>query len=104
MASGQADPVDIYCENLADFMNAVNEVPFIWDNPAETDNYVTAPWFRGQRDETWHLIPGLYRDGLYRRLDETRGVLRTMDEGRVLSDFRLRAPRYLQHLPQDYWG
>jgi hypothetical protein len=52
--------------DLASFIKLV-EVK--WQEWAGVDEEVREPWFRGQADESWNLIPGVYRTP-YDRVDE----------------------------------
>lgn len=53
----------------------------------------TLPWYRGQADSTWHLVPSIYRGDC----DKER-------EREMSRDFRLRAHLDIEHTPTTYLG
>lgn len=71
-------------QTLADFVYAVESICSKWDCLRET----THPWFRGQTNASWSLIPSLYR-----------GRVDSYYERELLRDFRLQSSAYLQHPP-----
>lgn len=71
--------------SLASFFSAVEDVCQAWKLSADTIH----PWFRGQQEAEWALIPGLYR-----------GYIDAGFEREVLRDFKLRAPAYLSSQPR----
>ncbi len=67
-------------QSLGEFVDAVARVRDRWSKRSVVD-----PWFRGQRDARWPLMPGAYRTP-------------NLDEDSWRSDFKLRAwPLFQQH-------
>ncbi|MBX2821635.1 MAG: FRG domain-containing protein [Rhodothermaceae bacterium] len=72
---------------LKDFVENIEELMDMWGKNTST----TYPWFRGQADESWKLLPRLYREGEV--ADREREMVR---------DFALRANAFLPTEPQSY--
>lgn len=53
----------------------------------------TLPWFRGQGNSTWHLLPSMYR-----------GSWKYERERELTRDFQLRALLEVEHKPSTYLG
>lgn len=74
-------------KSLSEFLNAID----ILRIPNSDVSSTTLPWYRGQADSLWHLIPTLYRG--------------SWDPGRereMTRDFRLRALMEIEHPPLTY--
>jgi hypothetical protein len=74
-------------KTLAEFISRVEEVSHAWAGLKIT----TQPWFRGQTNAGWRLIPGLYRSrvgGYWER--------------ELVRDFRLHSHLLLQRTPNNY--
>jgi hypothetical protein len=82
---------------LGEYIDAVKDVVASW-TPADVGWYIQ-PWFRGHGDASWQLEPGWCRmppagtslgDDWY-------------SESSLLTEFKLRAPRYLTTAPVSDW-
>ena len=83
--------------SLAAFVKAVEQLVYGW-TPKGADWYLQ-PWFRGHRDASWSLEPGLYRPK-----GKIGGVgAGYYDEALLLKKFQLRAPTFLERLPATDW-
>lgn len=77
--------------SLSEFVRRINQIATSWSKYREF-----YPWFRGQGDEAWSLVPSIYRP-------ENRGFL---EEDDFRDDFRRRAWPYLAqvaHEPANEW-
>jgi hypothetical protein len=83
--------------DLGGFLGAVRQLLDEWTLP-DADWYPTL-WFRGHGDANWSLVPGWQR---FDSLGKGPGV-DWYNEGTLLRDFSLRAPRYLQAVPSNNW-
>jgi hypothetical protein len=80
-------------ESLAGFVKAVEQLVEEW-TPKGADWYLQ-PWFRGHGNASWSLEPGWYRFG-----SAGGGIgAEYYNEAKLLENFRLRAPTYLERLP-----
>jgi hypothetical protein len=84
--------------SLAEFIDAVRRVVDAW-TPQDVDWYIS-PWFRGHGDISWDLDPGWFR--VPPPQQQTLGA-DWYNEQNLLSEFKLRAPRYLQSMPAGDW-
>jgi FRG domain len=83
--------------SLTGFVRAVEQIIEDW-TPKGAEWYLQ-PWFRGHGDASWSLEPGLYRPR-----SEIDGVgADYYDEALLLEKFRLRAPTYLERVPETDW-
>lgn len=86
-------PVRTISEYLAEVERLVDR----W-TPRGVDWYVS-PWFRGQANAGWELEPGWYRlPGPGRKRGDA-----WYNEHNLVSEFKLRAPLYLQAQPSSDW-
>jgi|GEM_PF-289018 len=69
---GEADEIN----TLADYSTVVTNICSAWTSSGHT----AYPWLRGQSDESWDLLPSLYR-----------GEVNSFYERELLRDFKLRA-------------
>lgn len=63
-------------QKLSEYLELVQEVSGQW----QTQGTTIQPWFRGQEQATWSLVPGLYR-----------GSIKSTLERELVRDFRLRS-------------
>jgi len=70
---------------LEEYVTEIYKILDYWGISSQT----TYPWFRGQSDSKWDLVPRLYRSDCY--------IL----EREILRDFKINARSYLNRLPQD---
>ncbi len=70
---------------LEEYVSEVYKILDSWDNISQTIH----PWFRGQSNSNWDLIPRLFRSMSYEL------------EREILRDFKLNARSYLSRLPQN---
>jgi FRG domain len=83
--------------SLTGFIKAVQQVVEDW-TPRGAEWYLQ-PWFRGHGDASWPLAPSLYRPE-----SKTQGVgAEYYNEALLLERFRLRAPTFLERLPETDW-
>jgi hypothetical protein len=75
-------------KTLTEVTAAVEKITAEWNAEASTAN----PWFRGQANANWRLIPGLYREGI-----------NSSYEREIVRDFRLHSHLLIQHTPQNYF-
>jgi hypothetical protein len=73
----------IEIDSVAEFLVSVGELKLQWE--VEDDAYIN-PWFRGQPNAAYGLVPGVYR------FDPELGV----DEDTYRHDFKLKSHPYLQ--------
>lgn len=73
-------------DSISNYLKAVENICKDWGTLGST----TLPWFRGQSDSKWNLVPSLYRDRINK--DYEREINR---------DFKLRASAYLDFVPQN---
>lgn len=71
-------------KSLQDYVAAVETICDEW----AVHNSTTLPWFRGQGQAEWSLVPGLYR-----------GHVDPTFEREITRDFKLSAPSYLSQKP-----
>jgi hypothetical protein len=69
---------------LCEYVQAISDICGSWNDTPTT----THPWFRGQGDISWHLLPRLYRE------EEDPQYEREM-----FRDFKLRATAFLEFIP-----
>jgi len=83
--------------DLGRFLDAVRAILDEWTLP-DAEWYPTL-WFRGHGDTDWPLTPS------WQRVRSTGKGLgeEWYNEGTLLRDFSLRAPRYLQSVPANGW-
>lgn len=74
---------------LTEYLDAVSGLQI----PDSDFTSTTLPWFRGQGDSSWHLIPSIYR-----------GDWNAAREREMTRDFRLRALVDIDHQPTRYLG
>ena len=72
--------------SLREYIGAIEAAYCEWDAFDRT----TGLWFRGQADQSWGLVPGLYRRGSRVRAEFERELTR---------DFRLRSGAYISRPP-----
>ncbi|MEJ2200608.1 MAG: FRG domain-containing protein [Desulfuromonadaceae bacterium] len=72
-------------KTLPEYIKTVTEICKKWPH---LQRGTTHSWFRGQSDETWSIIPGIYR-----------GHTKPDYERELVRDFRLRSTAYLSSLP-----
>lgn len=84
-------------ESLGAFATAVRRVVDEWTLPGA--DWYPSLWFRGHGDLHWKLEPG------WSRMPAPGGGVGAdwYNESTLLSEFKLRAPRYLQALPSNDW-
>ncbi|MDH5346286.1 MAG: FRG domain-containing protein [Nitrospira sp.] len=83
--------------DLGRFLNAVRAIFDTWTLPDA--NWYPTLWFRGHGDADWALMPGWQRIGT-----SSKGLGEDWyNEGTLLRDFSLRAPRYLHAVPSNSW-
>jgi hypothetical protein len=75
--------------SLSEFLAEIDNLKL----PNSDVSSTTLPWYRGQGDESWHLIPSIYRGDW----DPAR-------EREMTRDFRLRAHMEVEHRPNSYLG
>lgn len=68
-------------DTLAKYFDLVSETISGWSSPRDGE---IRPWFRGQRIEAWHLVPGEYRYPI-------------LDPNEIRADFMLKARELLPH-------
>ena len=79
--------------SLAEYMSYVSSLRDEWFPNEQT----WGPWFRGQSDAAWPLVPGLYR--LWQRSSQfERGSRNLEDELR--QEFMVRAPSFTELRPR----
>lgn len=74
-------------KTLQEYINNVEAISKQWGSLSYT---TTHPWFRGQSEEIWGLLPKLYRK-----------TENPKYEREMFRDFKLRASAYLDHIPQN---
>ncbi|MCT4648481.1 MAG: FRG domain-containing protein [Carboxylicivirga sp.] len=72
--------------NLEDFITKVNYVYSSWEGQDATPFI----WFRGQANQAWDLVPGMYRNG---GMNEY--------EREMVRDFKLNALTYMSNIPEN---
>lgn len=73
-------------KTLQDYINKIEKITNGWGGYSTT----THPWFRGQSDEKWDLIPKIYRKN--EKPEYEREMVR---------DFKLRASAYIENSPKN---
>ncbi len=87
---------DTSCQSLAEYIQQIQIVVDDW-TPRDAGWYLQ-PWFRGHADADWPLRPSIFR------LKETEGIgAEYYNEKRLLESFKLRAPLYLDRMPETDW-
>jgi FRG domain len=81
-------------ESLAEFVDETSSLRDEWFPTEQT----WGPWFRGQANATWHLIPGLYR-----HRTTTRPDLRYLED-ELRQEFLVRAPNFTNLQPRNPWA
>jgi hypothetical protein len=95
MSTRDAQLVEV--ASLTAFIKAVDQIVEDW-TPKRADWYLQ-PWFRGHGDASWSLAPGLYRPKSH-----IGGIgAGYYNEAILLEKFRLRAPIFLERLPETDW-
>jgi hypothetical protein len=75
--------------NIPEFLRVVTDLTAPWF-PEKT----WGPWFRGQRDATWNLVPSLYRVD-----PPARGIRVLEDE--IRQEFEVQAPSLTDERPRN---
>lgn len=78
--------------SLGEFLDVAEEITSSWFQRERT----WGPWFRGQGDAAWDLVPGLYRPPKLRR-----SIRELEDELR--QEFEVRAPSLTAERPKNEW-
>ena len=74
-------------KTLEAYISAVERICSSWGSFSTT----TLPWFRGQSEAGWDLLPSLYRSGIKNHF-----------ERELNRDFKLRATAFLQNVPTNH--
>lgn len=83
------------CTSVASFLDLVAQAQE-WRQPGA--NWYLQPWFRGLPDADWGLIPSLHR------IPKSTGPgADYYTERNLLELFRLRAPPFLDRIPENEW-
>jgi hypothetical protein len=77
--------------NIPEFLRVVTDLTAPWFREK-----TWGPWFRGQRDATWNLVPSLYRVD-----PPARGIRVLEDE--IRQEFEVRAPSLTDERPRNLW-
>jgi len=77
--------------SVSEFVNVVTDLTKPWF-PEKT----WGPWFRGQNEASWDLVPTLYRD-----VPPARGIRALEDE--IRQEFEVRAPGLTEERPRNLW-
>ncbi len=83
--------------SVVEYVAAVDRLISEW-TPKGEDWYVQ-PWFRGHGDAAWALEPGAYRQPRGTRASDRDYYT----ESELLSQFKLRAPMFLERIPASDW-
>lgn len=80
------DPQITRVTSLVEYIDVVHRILAGWGDMSSA----THSWFRGQADDSWGLLPGIYRHNV-----------NTYREREMLRDFKLRATAFIQSPPRN---
>jgi len=91
MTTRQRKSPKSYCiEDVTSFVQQVRTISEKW---FPSDENVVGPWFRGQGNSEWSLVPKFFRE-----CDQSRDT-----EDEIREEFAQRGPAFCQHQPSGDW-
>lgn len=81
----------LVAKNVPEFLKLVGDLTKPWFSEA-----TWGPWFRGQRDAGWDLVPSMYRG------DSPKRGIRTLED-EIRQEFEVRAPSLSEERPRNLW-